>query len=339
MKEVPSSPAAPLLLPEGYRPFEDGAKAEEGALDGVEYSSDELDAVALLLTAVKVMFVGGALERALAVAEKVAPARAASLKPLHETLIRNEAAYYSCAKQLLQDHPIAGLPRPAGVAADEGAGVPSSSAPPVYLIGDSHSLTGAWRTIKLRGEPRLLSPVLVTGLKIWHLRDESKFYPKMNFLNQLKAVPRGAQVVMMFGEIDCREGLLVAVERCKYTSVEQGMRATIAIYIKALTDLVGRREMEVFVHPVPPVLKETRHIVMPFNKILRGEVEAASRKGACRGKLHWLDFVDSLLDTTPGAANSVAPWGALRKDLDLDGTHMNPAYVRELSAAMAGLGV
>ena len=47
MKEVPSSPAAPLLLPEGYRPFEDGAKAEEGALDGVEYSSDELDAVAV----------------------------------------------------------------------------------------------------------------------------------------------------------------------------------------------------------------------------------------------------------------------------------------------------
>lgn len=29
-------------------------------------------------------------------------------------------------------------------------------------------------------------------------------------------IPNGAQVVFLFGEIDCREGILLAIEKCKY---------------------------------------------------------------------------------------------------------------------------
>jgi hypothetical protein len=32
----------------------------------------------------------------------------------------------------------------------------------------------------------------------------------------MPAVPRKAEVIFCFGEIDCREGLLVAVEKCRY---------------------------------------------------------------------------------------------------------------------------
>lgn len=58
-------------------------------------------------------------------------------------------------------------------------------------------------------------PQLITGCKIWHLRDEGYFYPKRNFENAMKSLPKGAQVIMMFGEIDCREGIMLAVEKCK----------------------------------------------------------------------------------------------------------------------------
>jgi hypothetical protein len=54
----------------------------------------------------------------------------------------------------------------------------------------------AWRTVRLRDEDRLIWPLLVTGCKIWHLRPESVFYPKVQFLNTIKKVPKGSQVTV-----------------------------------------------------------------------------------------------------------------------------------------------
>ena len=47
--------------------------------------------------------------------------------------------------------------------------------------------------VQLRGEARLLQPLLVTGCKIWHLRPSSTFYPKLQFINIVRKLPRGAQ--------------------------------------------------------------------------------------------------------------------------------------------------
>ena len=41
--------------------------------------------------------------------------------------------------------------------------------------------------------------------------------------------PPGCAVVFCFGEIDCREGLLVAIERCRYESLQEGVEATIKL--------------------------------------------------------------------------------------------------------------
>ena len=100
----------------------------------------------------------------------------------------------------------------AGVGAKADGGLPR----PLYVFGDSHSLCPSWQQLTIDGQPRLLLPALVTGLKAWHIRPESTFYPKRNYEAVRASLPRGAQVVMLFCEIDCREGLLVAVERCTY---------------------------------------------------------------------------------------------------------------------------
>ena len=63
------------------------------------------------------------------------------------------------------------------------------------LTGDSHSLSPAWRSLRWRGGRHLLRPVLVTGLKTWHLRPSSDFYPKANFEAAMKTIPDGAPVV------------------------------------------------------------------------------------------------------------------------------------------------
>ena len=48
----------------------------------------------------------------------------------------------------------------------------------------------------------------------------------------VKKIPDGSAVVFMFGEIDCREGLLVAVEKLRYDTILQGAERTIGIFIK-----------------------------------------------------------------------------------------------------------
>ncbi|EFJ52545.1 hypothetical protein VOLCADRAFT_116030 [Volvox carteri f. nagariensis] len=284
----------------------------------VSYSSDQLDELALLFTLAKVLFVGGALTAAARLCDLVEPMRRASAVELHTTLIRNEAAYFGCVMQLLKDYPPppawpAQLPHtrlPPQAAADTSAGAGGASASgsspsPLYLCGDSHCLSAAWRLVNLRGQQRLLRPLLVTGCKVWHLRPSSEFYPKKQFEVTLQLLPDGAQVVLVLGEIDCREGLLLAVQKGKYGSIAEGIDATVAIYMEVLGRMVSERSMEVFVHPVPPVLNETRGVVTLFTAALRNAVTAARNANpTLRQRLHYLDFFNQLLVPRRSAAGA-----------------------------------
>lgn len=133
---------------------------------------------------------------------------------------------------------------------------------------------------------------------------------------------------MMFGEIDCREGLPLAVQQCKYNDMQEAMEALAAIYVKALLRLVVEHQFEVFVHPPPPVLNETRHIVVAFCGVMRAQVLRAAAQQASCGRLHWLDFFDKLV--TDGGER-------LAPGLEFDGTHLTPSYVQHLSAQLATL--
>ncbi len=88
------------------------------------------------------------------------------------------------------------------------------------------------------------------------------------------------------------------------------------------------RGLELFVHPPPPVLDETRGVVLQFARLLGRRVQEAAARRACAGRLHWLDFGRELLGAD----------GRLREELALDGTHLSPAYLRHLEAALARAG-
>ncbi|GJP52740.1 hypothetical protein CLOM_g11825 [Closterium sp. NIES-68] len=284
-----------------------GGKGEGvGAGEGTEeYRSEELDVLAMLMTAVKALFLGGAVRRAKALGALVERARVASKVPLHETLIRNEAAYFGCAFQLLTHYPIT-------------HSLSHNSPPPLFLAGDSHCLAAAWRVVHLRGQPRLLCPLLITGLKAWHLRPESTFFPKASFHRAMQCVPPGSEVVVLFGEIDCREGILVSVDRNKYNDVEEGVEVTVDIYLAALLSLIAARGFEIFVHPVPSIIPDTRPLARIYNATLRRRCLAAAASPAAGGRLHMLDFFPALLTHDQES---------LRPEFEFDGTHMNPRYV------------
>lgn len=274
------------------------------------FDGSSLDFLALAFTLVKILYSQGKLNKIPSLFRLIEPTRLSSEVPLHETNIRNEAAYYCCIARVLgerfksAERPLHDYSKPESI----------SDARRIYVCGDSHVLPLSWAFVPNPGhdmEQIVLIPKIVTGVKQWHLRPESCFYPKANFFNAVKSIPDHSEVVVVIGEIDCREGLLKAVEKCDYDSIEEGINAVIAIFIKVLDDLVKIRGFKIFVHPVPPVLDPTRPIVKVFNDSFKSAVRAV--KG-----LHWLDFVENVLNEDGSR---------LRDNFVLDGTHMHPNYI------------
>ena len=100
------------------------------------------------------------------------------------TTIRNEQAYYCCIAQLLCTLPPLAVETAGGAAGGAATMGGDSGAPDervLFVLGDSHSLAPAWRTLRPYGATPsvLLRPVLSTGTKAWHLREDTNFYPKV----------------------------------------------------------------------------------------------------------------------------------------------------------------
>lgn len=277
------------------------------------FSIAELDLLALYFTLAKILYVKGALSALPELVEKLELAR--FKRNLHDTTIRNEHAYFCCISQIMT-YLETSLP------------LQPADAKPFYVCGESHCLSPAWQTITLQGEARRMTPVLVTGLKCWHLRKDSDFYPKANFWNAVKTIPQKSQVLFMFGEIDCREGIWLAVEKCRYKDMDEGMLVAIGIYLDQLQELaLPPYEFDVFVHPVLPVLDVTRQTVKRWNQLLEIELEKRNvvRRQKQQKQFKWLRFFENLL-TSNGLF--------LKEEYKLDGTHIHPRYVTLLERAL-----
>jgi hypothetical protein len=106
----------------------------------------------------------------------------------------------------------------------------------------------------------------------------------------------------------------------------EGIHAVLDIWMSILQDLVNDFNFEIFLHPIPPVLDPTRHIVTAFMSLYCQRVQAAIAKaGPLQGKLHWLGFFEALLCNDGEDLNPVYA---------LDGTHLGPAYLDLLQEAL-----
>lgn len=273
--------------------------------------SADLDFLALVFTTVKMLYVLGQFDQVLAIAEQVEKFRPGW--EFHLTTIRNEHAYYTCSVQALDV-------RRATLTIDK-------TLPRVYVIGDSHSLSCAWQTV----DSKLLEPRLVTGCKMWHLRPGGDFFPKVNFERAIETIPDGSEVMFLLGEIDCREGLLICVEKGRYETLDEGIRVVINIFMDVLVKLQKRKHFaKVYIHPVVPVLDPTRHIVELFNPIFKEQVSRHSF-------MQWIDIYDKLVEPMQGPPpEACMSLFRLKPMYNLDGTHLNPTYVRLMDGLLRG---
>lgn len=277
------------------------------------YSEGQLETLALLFTTAKMFYLTGRLFAAGQLCRLIQPLR--ENRELHKTLVRNEHAFFACVFEIVKE--LAALPDSSNllpaVAALETARAGDRK---LFVVGDSHVLPLAWHRL---ADGRVIHPLLVTGCKIWHLRKAGRFFPKANFNNALERVPAGSSVIMVLGEIDCREGFPKSVQDCRYETIEEGCLVSIRIFLKVLLKLIRTKNLSIYVHPISPALDPTRFIVQAFNSLLKAAVIKANEPA-----LKWLDFVDKLL-TEDGSA--------LHQTYYLDGTHLSTRYREQFECA------
>ena len=274
------------------------------------YAETDFDMIAIGFTIIKILYITGRLQYLPLFFKLIEPCRQISTTPLHETNIRNEHAYYLCIGWVisLQNRP----------SLTNNIIKYNASKKPIYILGDSHTISIAWSVIKQKstGEERILVPKLVTGIKHWHLRNDSRFYPKAHFYNMLKTIPNKSDVIIITGEIDCREGIPTAVERGYYDDIDAGISATVKIFKNVVYKIIKEKQLNVLIHPISPVLKETRQLVKKYTNIYKKEMKVLSNNGL---SVNWLNFEDDLLDENGDN---------LREEYKLDGTHLNPEYLK-----------
>jgi hypothetical protein len=252
---------------------------------------------------------------------------------LHMTPIRNEQAYFACVNDIVN-----AAPNELQIAPDTPIGNP------IYVVGDSHVCSNGCQSVLLPcdGEsdkltPHQLVPCLVTGVKLWHLRKKSSFYTKFCFWDRIASIPSGSPVIISLGEIDCREGILKSVYMCRHKSVEAALSAIIDIYLTVLKEV--RRKLPknpLFIHPVANVIPDTRFLTMPFNALLQKRRDEFGKVGAKLLQIESI-FQDGV-ELSPTASSEDLQKLKLLPGLELDGTHMNPTYVKShLNPALASV--
>lgn len=267
---------------------------------GLPYPDDEISILGMYFTLAKYLYVMGYIQFIAPLAEIIHPLRENS--DVHLTAVVNEGAYYGCVEKL---------------AADIAPRLPlDTNCPTIYALGDSHTLAMGWNHVEAAGTRYLLKPYLVTGIKAYHLRPNTRFYPKETFWIMASSIPRGSYVVSVVGEIDCREAILSSIEKCGYKSIEEGVRETIRYYIPALLRLVREFDLRIMVHPAPPVQSKQLPVIKAFNETLRDRIAALKNP-----KIKYLDIADALV---------LDGWSEFNKKYALDGTHLRGNYVNEV---------
>ena len=270
------------------------------------YTALELELLALFFTLCKILYLLGHFDVLRMVGALLQPLREG--RELHLPTTRNEHAYFSCLWELFATLPAAS------------ALSQSLAWPRVYVVGDSHTLPVAWHC----WGGRVFFPLLTTGCKAWHLRKEGRFFPKTNFFSAVARIPDGSDVLIIIGEIDCREGFPVSVVKGRYNSLAEACVTTIAIFVEVLLTLGAPRHFRILVHPVPPTLDPTRDQAIIYNALLKHAISSLTPSHP----IHWLDFVDQLITSPPSK---------LRPEYHLDGTHLSPSYLPLLDHAISGI--
>lgn len=125
----------------------------------------------------------------------------------------------------------------------------------VFVVGDSHIVSLAWRTVtwpSLGGQVTL-RPAYISGLKAFHvgaLADRQKpspFYALDHALKVIAGRHPGATIILVCGEIDCRfeEGIGLALRKNLYKNVALAAAETTRRLVEGAVALEARHALRI----------------------------------------------------------------------------------------------
>jgi len=179
--------------------------------------------------------------------------------------------------------------------------IPSySTHAPIFVVGDSHVLSLAWRTLCIHPSMtstnsdgfqnpiyRTAVPYPATGLKAWHVRSSTRFFTHYNLRTCLQRIPSsslGQSIILSAGEIDCREGIGGSLLQGYYHNCSDAVERTVKEYLSALAVIAEEYELKILLMPVAPHAYRSekngksvgrarrRETMCLWNKILRREL-------------------------------------------------------------------
>jgi hypothetical protein len=227
--------------------------------------------------------------------------------------------------------------------------------PPLYVVGDSHTLTYGWRSMMVNGRYRTIVPFLITGIKAWHVQSGTKFYTHTALLIAFKQLKSYGckEIIFSAGEIDVREGIGAAFDKGKYSTLEAACSHTAQVFIDALEDISKQYSISILLLPVPPHAsrgkkngrwknrQRRRKACVLFNRALRTNSSASDH-------VNMLDFFQKLCSPPPkrwdGGKRVTKEPEAEQEDLefanvlnpmfDSDKTHLNKRTLALLESSI-----
>ncbi|MCB2081772.1 MAG: tetratricopeptide repeat protein [Hyphomicrobiales bacterium] len=203
----------------------------------------------------------------------------------------------------------------------------ASTAPLLHIVGDSHVLALAGVKTTWRGKPHRCQAHLAPGPKAWHLGRETPNHYQVAAQNALQAVPEGSDVLISFGEIDCRidEGIYPYCQKHPEINMPEAVAELVQRYVQFIHHEAKGRGLHVTFLNVPASArpapgksevecKALDTVIRTFNTCLRKEAKHAG-----------VGVIDVYAVTTDAE-------GHVRAERYLDGTHLLPHI---MAAALA----
>lgn len=189
-------------------------------------------------------------------------------------------------------------------------------APPLYLAGDSHSLSYANAAVSWKGQTHKIQTHLIMGTQARHLSPSEPDAKKFALERYIKTLPTDATLLCAFGEIDCRtnHGILPYWQK-QGGNLEDIVESMVAGYCRSVTTMAGESNINLAFLSVPaPHISsgDRRHVITLFNNALRKHVTSSRHT-----------FIDTY---TPSQGSD----GYAHGQLHIDNFHLKPEALQAI---------
>ena len=189
-------------------------------------------------------------------------------------------------------------------------------------IGESHSLSFAHQNIKINNQFKKIQPIFVCGAKAYHLgkRENNNF--KASLEDQIKLHNTNEEILISFGEIDCRreEGILQYASK-RNNELIKIIEDTVDKFVNYMEGILEDKFNERYYLgiPAPQILKEPddldkqrKILIKEYNSILKNRIE---KKGS-----HFIDIYKLTVDKNNENNGKYMA----------DNVHLSPAHIDKI---------